>query len=546
MTLNEWIKQNILNKLGVERLGENPNSPRLTFISDAEKVKIEEVRANKIWYLGNGDELLNYYTQRQAIGFAANPIYNRNKRNYFWSLSAAECDIKRVHSGIPNMIITTITNVVGVPDIQCEGWDEIAEANDFNNKLVQQGRPLTLAEGWGAWKVNFDAQLSNQPLWEYYEAEDVTYIYTAGLLIGIAFSSYYKDSDNKDYVLLETRSKARGNSYIAYNLFRLGKNDDVEEVDVTVLPELGNLQDMVISGYDEILAVPSRYFFDAMNVNYGKSVYAGKLDLFDMLDEIWSQASQTNRVSTPVEYYNPDVLDRRVTGQAGMPNLYNRQFVQKTGVPDGEGNLSDDIITTQPDLNFDKYGGLARDILDYILTGVLSPASLGIDLSKRDNAEAQREKEKITIMTRNNIIAPETNMLRKIVKISLDIKQYLMTGGIGQNEYNINIKYNEFANPSFENQIQILGSAWVNGEISTEKYVDLLWGDKISDEEKAAEVAWLDENKKDINDEMGLDLSALSERAEAPATAENEVYSSDLQDDSGERTDREYPQGITR
>ena len=149
-------------------------------------------------------------------------------------------------------------------------------------------------------------------------------------------------------------------------------------------------------------------------------------------------------------------------------------------------------------------------------------------------------------MTRNNIIGPETIQVRKIIQLSLDIQQFLMTGGIGQNEYNISIKYNEFANPSFENQIQILGSAWVNGEISTEKYVDLLWGDKISDEEKAAEVAWLDQNKKDLGDEMGLDLSALSETAEAPARAENEVYSSDLQDDTGERTDREYSQDIER
>lgn len=528
MTLKEFIKNKILRKQGVERLSEDPNSSRLTFISDADNLKKDEIQANKTWYLGDGNELLNFYTQRQAIGFASNPIYNRNKRNYFWALSAQECDIKRVHSGIPNMIVTTLTNVVGVPDIQAEGWEEIAEENDFNNKLMQQGRPLTLAEGFGAWKVNFNNALSPEPLWEYYEAEFVEYVYKAGLLIGIIFKSYYK-KDNKEFVLLETRYKAKGNSYISYQLFRLEKNDEVVEVDCSILPELGDLEDIMIEGYNQILAVPSRYFYDPLNPKYGKSVYAGKLDLFDMLDEIWSQASQTNRVSTPVEYYNPDALDRRVTGQAGMPNLYNRQFVQKAGVPDGEGNVSDDIITTQPDLNFDKYGGLAKDILDYILTGVLSPASLGIDVSRKDNADAQREKEKITIMTRNNIIAPETVMLRKIVEISLDIKQYLTTGLISNLDHEINIKYNEFANPSFENQIQVLGSAWVNGEISTEKYVDLLWGDKLEDEEKAKEVAWLDENRKDLDEEsMGFDLPNVSEQSEAPEGTQDQIPSDNL------------------
>lgn len=507
MTLKEFIKKKILRRQGVERLDENPNSERLTFIADNDQLKIEEIQANKVWYLGDGNELLNFYTQRQAIGFAKNPIYNRNRRNYFWALSAEECNIKRVHSGIPNMIITTLTNAIGMPDIQCEGWDDIEKENDFRRKLTQQARPLTLAAGFGAWKVNFNKNLSNYPLWEFYDGENVEYIYKAGLLIGIIFKSYYKKG-NKNYVLLETRSKANGNSYISYEMFRFEKGDEVVPVDKSIFPELGDLEDMVIPGYNKILAVPSRYFYDPLNPKYGKSVYAGKLDLFDMLDEIWSQASQTNRVSTPVEYYNPDALDRSVNGSIGVPNLYNRQFVQKSGVPDGDGNMSDDIITTQPDLNFDKYGGLAKDILDYILTGVLSPASLGIDLSRKDNAEAQREKEKITIMTRNNVIDAETIMLQKIVEISLDIRQFLETGQIEMKEYEMNIKYDEFANPAFENQIQVLGSAWVNGEISTAKYVDLLWGDKLDDEAKLAEVEWLDQHQKELsaNEQMVPDL----------------------------------------
>ena len=529
MTLKEWIKKKILKRQGVERLDANPNSDRLTFIADEDNLKLEEIQANKVWYLGDGNELLNFYTQRQAIGFAKNPIYNRNKRNYFWALSAEECNIKRVHSGIPNMIITTITNCIGMPDINTDGWDEIAKENDFKHKLTQQARPLTLAAGYGAWKVNFNTKLSKYPLWEFYDAEYVDYQYKQGILIGITFKSYYK-KDNKNYVLLENRYKADGNSYIEYNLFRLEKGDEVIPVDKSILPELGDLEDIMIPNYNKILAAPSRYFYDPLNPKYGKSIYAGKLDLFDMLDEIWSQASQTNRVSTPVEYYNPDALDRSVNGSIGVPNLYNRQFVQKSGVPDGDGNLSNDIITTQPDLNFDKYGGLAKDVLDYILTGVLSPASLGIDLSRKDNAEAQREKEKITIMTRNNVIDAETIMLTNMVELSLDIKQYIDTGKIENRQYEINIKYNEFANPSFENQIQILGSAWVNGEISTPKYVDLLWGDKLDDEAKLAEIEWLDEHQKELeaNERMVPDLPEDGRYPEETEGDEEPMSSTDI------------------
>ena len=90
--------------------------------------------------------------------------------------------------------------------------------------------------------------------------------------------------------------------------------------------------------------------------------------------------------------------------------------------------------------------------------------------------------------------------------------KYLTTKQIEKKEYEIDIKYNEFANPSFENQIQILGSAWANGEISTPRYVDLLWGDTLDDEGKLQEIEWLDEHQKELNtnEQMVPDISELA------------------------------------
>lgn len=516
MTIKQWIKNKIMKFLGLEKLQESPNDDRLTYVSNEDEIKLTQIRENKIWYIGNGDELLNFYTEKEAMGFNSNPIYNRNKRHYFWSLSSQECDIKRIHSGIPKAIVETLSNAIGYPDIKAESWSEIEKENDFRNKLTQQARPLTMAEGFGGWKVNFNKDLSPYPLWEYYEAENVEYIYKCGVFVGMIFKSYYKDNKDKDYVLLETRYRAKGNSYIEYNLFRLKKGNEIEQANLDDIPELADIprEAIVIEGLNKVLAVPSRYFYDPQNSKYGASIYAGKIDLFDMLDEIWSQASQTARVSTPVEYYDPDVLERGPNGEIGMPHVYNRQYVRKSGVPDGEGNSNQDIVTTQPELNFDKYGGLARDVLDYIFIGKISPATMGIDVAKKDNAEAQREKEKITLMTRNNIIENETNMLREIITLSLYMKEYMDLGNITLQDYDIEIKYNEFANPAFENEIAVLGQAWSQGQLSTEKYVDLLWNDKLSDEEKAKEIAWLDNNKQQDN----FDLGALGDEEGIGAT----------------------------
>ena len=529
MTLGEWIKKKIIKFLGLEKLAENPNNDRLLFVNDSENIKANEIQANKIWYLGNGDDLLAFYTGEQVDGFNNNPIYNRNKRNYFWSKSTAECNIKRVHSGIPHAIIQTATNIVDMPKITLEQqnvWDKIVEKNDFANKLTQQARPLTLAEGWGAWKINFNKSLCEVPIWEYYEGLDVEYIYKCGLLVGIVFKSYYSKGDKK-YVLLETRYKANHNSYIEYNLFKLGKKDDIMEANLDDIPELADIprEKQVIEGLDMILAVPSRYFYDPLNPKYGKSIYAGKLDLFDMLDEIWSQASQTARVSTPITWINPDVMQRGPNGAIGYENLYNRQLMMKEGIPDGEGHINQDIVTEQPDLNFDKYGMLAKDVMDYIFTGVLSPATLGIDVAKKDNAMAQREKEKVSIMFRNNIINSETNMLRDIVKLSLMIQEFMDTGTITLTDYDINIKYCEFANPATETMLPILGNAWTQGQISTERFVKMMWPDD-TDEEIQKEIAYLEENRQkddfDLNGVLNNNEEAINAAMVSPGADEEE------------------------
>lgn len=511
MNLTEKIRQRVIKFLGLEHLNDNPSSQRYTYINDKEAIRKLKQQEFKIWYIGDGDELLNFYTNQEAYGYASNPIYNRNQRNYFWSLSVDECKIKRVHSGIPNAIVTTLVNAVGSPMVSMENPElhsqlkKIIYKNDIVNVLNQQQMPLTMAEGYGAFKPIFDKNLSDTPLVQYYEAEDVEFVYKQNVLIAIIYKDYYKFK-GKNYLLLETRriSKEK-DSIVEYELYRLLKDNEVENVSLDTVPELAGLQPIRIKGLDKVLGVPSKFLFDPLNKEYGKSIYSGKVDLFDDLDQILSQDSQTVRVSTPVEYYNPEILERGANGEPHMPAVYNRQYIKKPfSMPDGDGNTAgNDIQTTQPILNFEQYSVNARNKLDMILTGLLSPATIGIQVAKKDNAEAQREKEKVTIMTRNNIIDRETKILNELFTIMLMLQEYLDTGIITIKDYNISIKFDEFANPSFENELQILGTAWSAGQISTNKYVEILWRDKLSDEDRNKEVEWLDNTRMQDNLELG-------------------------------------------
>ncbi len=507
MNITQKIKNRVMKILGLAKIS-NPNSERLTYINDDEAIRVSNIRANRCWYIGDGDELLNWYTNQQTYGWASNPIYNRNRRQFFWGMSINEM-VKRIHSGVPKAIVDTISNIVGMPEITSPDprLDEILEINNFDFMLMQQSRPMTMVEGDGSWKININPVLCKHPLIEWYSAENWGPIIKSNIELGMWFKSYYKDGKDKNYILYELRTLRPEGLAIEYELYQLGKNDELMSCKLDKIPELEGLQNQLIEGVHCLLAVSNRYYFDPLHPNRGKSIYDGKLDSFDLMDEILTQAGQTNRVSTPVEYYPVDLLERTKKGQPILPKLYNRQYVKVDATPDGDGNINNKIETTQPDLNFDKYMQLYYEVLGSSLIGLCSPSSLGIDVAKKDNADAQREKEKQTTFTVHTINSNEAKSVVKLCNMLLMAQDYMESGVMLEKDYQISVRYNEFGNPTFESELQVLGPAWSNGQISTERYVSILWAGKLSDEEMQKEIAWLDDNKKQDD----FDMNALME-----------------------------------
>ena len=499
MNVLAWLRKKILNFLGIEHLSSNPKGERMTFISDDEEIRLFKLRECKVWYYGDDSEILNFYTNARLYSLNSNPIYNRNKKQFFWAQASTESDIKRVHSGLAHAITSTLVNVIGNhrassadPDIDA-AMDAISERNNLAAIVNQEEMPLTLAEGYGAFKYTFDKDLDDVPIIEYYDAENVQFIYQRKRLIGVVFIDYYKDKKGHDYVLFETRRIQNRDSLIEFKLFKL-KGNDLKEAELTDLPETEKLpaEGYRIPGLNEVLATPTIFFYDTMNQGYGRSIYEGKIALFDDLDLTLSQQSQTIKVSTPVEYYDSEAMGFTSNGLPKPPTAFNRQFIAKFPMRDGNGNTrSNAVETTQPRLDFNQYGLAARQILSQILTGLMSEASMGIDLARDDNALAQREKEKVTMMTRNNVIARQTHIIKDLYRKCLMLWDYMKTGAITIKDYQIDVKYDEFANPSFENELPLLSQALANGSISPEQYVDRLYGDSLSDERKAYELEYV-------------------------------------------------------
>lgn len=492
-------------ELGGEKF--TPES-KFTFLSPLQNERKARALEMKAWYEGDGRRLENFYLNKVMDAWEGLTL--DNSREYFWGIAQKEFPFKKIHSGKAHDIISTLVGIVGEHNITTDDIelqkriDEIAKFNDLEWIINQEELPLALAQGWGAFKINTHPDY-DLPLVDYYHAENVEFIGRNRRVEAVIFQDNY-DYNNKKYVLFEVRSIRRGEkagSYIEYELFE--KNEDkVSQVPLNTIPHLSDLQNIYIPGYKKLLAVPVVLFNNANDFYYGRSILTGKIDLLDELDKTLSIGGLTLQFSPPVEYMPVELMDKNEKGEPIMPKSYMKQFIKvQSNLPGGDGQTSNaKVDTSQPDLNFQQYLDYERGLLDSILTGVLSPATLGVDVAKRDNAEAQREKEKVSILTRNNIIKSQTDIVREVMEIALDLEEFIRTGHISPQEHDFAVSYNEFASPTFEQKAETLQNLFTSGGISVEKYVDMLWGEMMSEDEKLEEV----ERIKAIQEADNLDL----------------------------------------
>lgn len=518
MTILERMRARIRGVAGSVLKTKRPDDDRTTFINDNEKLGRMKLKEYNVWYDGDGDELLNFYTRENYIGFNYEPFYMRNKKNYFWAISSTEAQIKRTHSGQPRNIVDTLVNIMPFPLISAgentKNLQAVVKESGLEQLYKDEQLPLTLVEGWGCWKINWDKDVSDYPSVEYVSAENVDFIYKSGKIIGIVFKNYYT-SDKKRYLLLETRSiEWRPNSaaaegsegervlVITNELYELPMNmaatdDDtpLKKVDLKTVPELESVEERIeIGPFDKLFAVPCVLLGNTSRQwGYGRSIFTGKIDLFDDLDQALSQSSNAVRLSTPIEYIDEEYLERDKNGLPKKPKAYDRKYVMMKGQKNGDGLATGQPVQiTQPSIEFSRYSDHAVQILLQILNGILSPATLGIDIAKKDNAAAQREKEKVTIFTRNALINGEERILRSLMEQMLMAKEFMDTGAVSVHAYDISVKFNEFADDSFENKLEALGKAYDMEEISTDMYLNKLYGDTLSEEERAAEKEFLE------------------------------------------------------
>ena len=467
--INENIKKTVRSWLNI--VPSNPYSFQINEILDFEAHAIR----NRIWYRGDGNELEQLYMQSEEYV---------DKHKFWGSKCTSGMEIRKIHTGLPGLIVKILAATV-LPDMndfefespeQESIWKTIAEENKFAKK-IEKALKETLYIGDGAFKISIDPQNSEHPILEWCPGDRVEFIRTRGRIQEIIFKTPYRERERL-YVLNERY----GYGYIINELYRENKMVSLDSVSATA-----GLRDVTFDN-NVILAIPLMIYESAKYEGRGGSIFDGKLDNFDSLDETWSQwmdALRAGRAKT----YIPECLIPHdpLTGKLVKPNPFdNRYFASDGDMREGQKNQ---VITDQPVIPHESYLASYVTALDLCLQGVISPSTLGIDTKKLDNAEAQREKEKTTLYTRNAIIEALQETLPDVVEMCINAEHFLHNQAA--EEVKVNIPFGEYANPSFESQVETIAKAKQGGIMSIERCVEELYGDTLDEHCKEEEIARL-------------------------------------------------------
>lgn len=433
----------------------------------------ENVIRNKLWYQGDSATLEQYFKRTARWDL---------EKARFWA-ARAQGSVRKMHSGIVGTVVDRYKDII-LSDLDAvdfgrentllqELWEDIYEKSRLND-IIGEAITGALASGDGAFKLTAD-ECSPYPVIEFYDAENVDYVYVHSTLREIKFYTTYKNG-SKELRLEETY----GYGYIKYKLY----DDSGKETPLDQLPETAHLVDIGIEG-DLMLAVPIRIFTSAKYKNRGKALFDGKTDVLDGLDEVISQWMDAIRMGR-IKRYIPDSLIPRdpETGELLPANPFDNDFIAIGDDMSEKANHQVEI--SQPQISYEAYVNSYSNFLDMVLQGIISPSTLGIDLKKTDNAESQREKEKVTLHVRNKIVDALNETLPELFRTILQC--YDLMCGQAPGDYEITVKFGEYASPDFGTTVDTVGKAKQYGVMSLETSVDQLYGDTWTKKEKEAEV----------------------------------------------------------
>jgi len=529
MGIRDWFRERRLERLRRDLLmlqesgkDKTPNFNPVHFKTFTEIAPDLEftisVQENLAWFIGKPRLLRQFY--------GTHPIVTGDLK-YFWQ--TAPGDVIKRHTGIPNTAANKMSVILFgngfTSRVEIFKTDENGKpTNEIDDKasklatenleilkkkteLVDHLRNGAVTESvfghlFGKW--NYDIELSEYPIFEIASVMNAELVKTRGITTAIVFKNYHTIGD-KLYVHKETHTtNEKGFAMYINKLYALDKSTGSEkEVPLTTIPQTANLkEEFVFEGIIGMLAfekpnkLPNAEF---PNCPYGASDYAGAHNIFDALDEVFSEMVSEIRNNKPRRYVPENMIPTNRNGEKQPLDPFVTNYVKVTG--DIDQDAQNKIEVTE--IN-DKHESLQKKY-DTLLTAALnkmglSPLAIGdpgmVAMNLGD--KSQQEKNKTTLETRNLKLQSWIPFMEKVLLQMLSLNAWIQKQfGVeqeGLNKLEINfsncnvaIEFPDYIQTSDKEIIDTWGAAKSNYRVaSTEtaiRYIHPDWSEtQIMDE----------------------------------------------------------------
>lgn len=426
-----------------------------------------KLKEHYLWFLGQEDLLADFYQTRTI-----NTSLIDTRAEYYYS--NAQSNLRIVHSGLPSLVSYSKARLlmsggieIIVQDLQEKDLEKETELlNEIyeDNKMDTVIKNSVVVESWGkqfAWKISNDQEVSDFPIIEMYKPFNYEAEYKRGRLQKIVFINEY-EKNGVHYELEEEYGKG----YIDYFLYMVSENGRIPV-------ELGELEET---------AELSKVMFNKPIILAGekcivKSDYDGLISEFDALDETWSQLMDEIRLGRS-ETYIPDVL----TDNKSF-NKFRKNFVE-LGTDERE-NGKNEIKHIQPDIRSDEYKKTIAVLTNNCLVSVgLSPFTVGIDDTIGANAsgDSMTRREMTSLRTREDMVKGWEEFLEEMMYKLL--YAYALFNNKSFKDVQTPVSFGEYISPTREEKIANAKVLTDAGIIDTEKALDEVYEDDLTEEER--------------------------------------------------------------
>lgn len=435
------------------------------------------IKKNKIWYRNNPYELQDFWHK-----VTCNSNWFWHKVPYNEDLIKNADDLKVNMVNIPSDILTKMLNEIKVND---ELWETISKNINFK-KLVNEGTKKSLITKKCAFKIIADSSFSNYPVIECIDNEFFDEVKKYGKTIEFIFYTKYEENE-REYILEERY----GYGYITYNL----KDEDNREIPLDSCLQTKDLMDIT---FDNRLILATSYSSLGYDLyGNGISIFDGKDSSLMMLDEIVSMENQEVRNGRTTVYHPISEIEMNMNdGRKKRPSLFENHRISY--MEDMSENASNKITMVQPQIRSNDIIVFKNDAINDVLQGRFSPATLGIDVKKMDNATAQREKEKTSQYT-FNIMSDNLNDSLKDICLKLINCYYVLFLNEEYRDVDVSINISEYNSPSFSDKVDVIIPLYQNKVLSREDIINELFGDNKSEKEKEDILKRANEEFSDLN-----------------------------------------------